>query len=50
VLDKEYSLTSDDYTMEDFIENLKKKGYLREEIEPDGKIVYYSRLVVKTII
>ena len=37
VLDKEYSLTSDDYTMEDFIEDLKKKGYLREEIEPDGK-------------
>jgi Ca-activated chloride channel homolog len=37
VLDKEYSLTSDDYTMDDFIEDLKKKGYLREEIEPDGK-------------
>ena len=37
VLDKEYSLTSDEYTMEDFIEDLKKKGYLREEIEPDGK-------------
>jgi len=37
VLDKEYSLTTDDYTMDDFIEDLKKKGYLREEIEPDGK-------------
>ncbi len=37
VLDKEYSLTTDEYTMEDFIEDLKKKGYLREEIEPDGK-------------
>jgi uncharacterized protein with von Willebrand factor type A (vWA) domain len=37
VLDKEYKLTSDDYTMEDFIEDLKKKGYLREEIQPDGK-------------
>jgi uncharacterized protein with von Willebrand factor type A (vWA) domain len=37
VLDKEYHLTSDDYTMEDFIEDLKKKGYLREEIQPDGK-------------
>ncbi len=36
VLDKEYQLTSDDYTMEDFIEDLKKKGYLREEIQPDG--------------
>jgi uncharacterized protein with von Willebrand factor type A (vWA) domain len=37
VLDKEYKLTSDDYTMEDFIEDLKKKGYLREEIQPNGK-------------
>lgn len=37
VLDKEYSLTTDDYTMDDFIEDLKKKGYLREEIVPDGK-------------
>jgi uncharacterized protein with von Willebrand factor type A (vWA) domain len=37
VLDKEYKLTTDEYTMEDFIEDLKKKGYLREEIQPDGK-------------
>lgn len=37
VLDKEYSLTNDKYTMDDFIEDLKKKGYLREEILPDGK-------------
>lgn len=36
ILDKEYSLTSEEYTMEDFIEDLKKKGYLREEIKPDG--------------
>ena len=36
VLDKEYNLTTEDYTMEDFIEDLKKKGYLREEIQPDG--------------
>jgi uncharacterized protein with von Willebrand factor type A (vWA) domain len=36
VLDKEYKLTTDDYTMEDFIEDLKKKGYLREELQPDG--------------
>ena len=36
VLDKEYSLTNDKYTMDDFIEDLKKKGYLREEILPDG--------------
>ena len=37
VLDKEYNLTTEDYTMEDFIEDLKKKGYLREEIQPDGQ-------------
>jgi uncharacterized protein with von Willebrand factor type A (vWA) domain len=37
ILDKEYSLTTDDYTMDDFLEDLKKKGYLREEIKPDGK-------------
>ena len=36
ILDKEYKLTTEDYTMEDFIEDLKKKGYLREEIQPDG--------------
>ncbi len=32
-LDKEYDLTDEDYTIEDFIEDLKAKGYLREEIE-----------------
>ncbi len=37
ILDKEYHLTTDKYTMDDFIEDLKKKGYLREEIQPDGK-------------
>jgi hypothetical protein len=37
ILDKEYNLTSEDYTMDDFIEDLKKKGYLREEIQPDGQ-------------
>ena len=37
ILDKEYHLTTDEYTMDDFIEDLKKKGYLREEIQPDGK-------------
>ena len=36
-LDKEYGLTTSDYTIDDFIEDLKKKGYIREEIKPDGK-------------
>jgi uncharacterized protein with von Willebrand factor type A (vWA) domain len=36
-LDKEYELTTPDYSLDDFIEDLKKKGYLKEEIDPkDG--------------
>lgn len=36
-LDQEYQLSTKDYSIDDFIEDLKKKGYLREEIEgPDG--------------
>ncbi len=34
-LDEEYELTDDDYTIDDFIEDLKRKGYIREEFE-DG--------------
>lgn len=34
-LDQEYELTTPDYTLDDFIEDLKKKGYIREEIDPD---------------
>ncbi len=36
-LDKEYKLTTPEYTVDDFIEDLKKKGYIHEEIDPDGK-------------
>lgn len=35
-LDVEYKLTDENYTIDDFIEDLKKKGYIREEITPDG--------------
>lgn len=35
-LDEEYKLTTKDYTLEDFIEDLKQKGYLREEFRTDG--------------
>jgi uncharacterized protein with von Willebrand factor type A (vWA) domain len=35
-LDKEYELTAPDYTIDDFIEDLKNKGYIREEIDPSG--------------
>ena len=37
ILDKEYALTNDEYSLDDFIEELKKKGYLREEITTDNK-------------
>ncbi len=35
-LDQEYQLTDSKYTIDDFIEDLKKRGYLREEIKQDG--------------
>lgn len=35
-LDKEYNLTTPEYTIEDFIEDLKKKRYIRDENENDG--------------
>ena len=35
-LDKEYKLTNEDYTLDDFVQELKDKGYIRGEIEPDG--------------
>ena len=36
-LDEEYKLTTPEYTIEDFIEDLKNKGYVKEELDPDGK-------------
>lgn len=33
-LDKEYELTTAEYTLDDFIEDLKKKGYIQDEIDP----------------
>ncbi|MDX1363029.1 MAG: VWA domain-containing protein [Arenibacter latericius] len=35
-LDNEYKLTDENYTIDDFIEDLKAKGYLREEFENGG--------------
>ena len=35
-LDIEYKLTDANYTIDDFIEDLKKKGYIREELKDDG--------------
>ncbi|WP_081210100.1 vWA domain-containing protein [Salegentibacter sediminis] len=35
-LDEEYKLTTEDYTLDDFVEDLKKKGYIREETDDGG--------------
>lgn len=35
-LNEEYELTTEDYSLDDFVEELKQKGYIREEIKPDG--------------
>ena len=35
-LDIEYKLTDSAYTIDDFIEDLNKKGYIREELKDDG--------------
>ena len=34
-LDQEYDIFTDEYTSEDFEEDLKKRGYIREEIDPE---------------
>lgn len=36
MLNQEYQLTTPDYTIDDFIEDLKKRGFIREEIDPNG--------------
>ncbi len=47
-LDEEYNLTTQDYTMDDFIEDLKKKGYIREEIDIDGDGKGQLKITAKT--
>ena len=36
-LDKEYKLTDEEYTLDDFIDELKERGYLKDEVDPNGK-------------
>ena len=36
-LDKEYKLTTPEYTIDDFIEDLKARGYIREEFDPNDE-------------
>ena len=35
-LDQEYEITTEDYTIDDFIQELKDRGYIREEFQQDG--------------
>lgn len=35
-LDKEYGLTNENYTIDDFIADLKKRGYIKEEVDGQG--------------
>jgi Ca-activated chloride channel homolog len=35
-LDEEYKLTTEDYTLDDFVQELKDKGYIREEFDTKG--------------
>lgn len=45
-LDVEYKLTDENYTIDDFVEDLKKKGYIKEEI--DGNGVGGTKITAKT--
>jgi uncharacterized protein with von Willebrand factor type A (vWA) domain len=36
-LDKEYALTDEHYTIDDFIEDLKAKGYIKDDVDPNGE-------------
>ena len=38
-LDKEYNLTNEDYNIDDFVEDLKKKGYIKQKINHKGSSI-----------
>jgi hypothetical protein len=40
------ALTDEQYTIDDFIEDLKKKGYIRDEVKEDGSSGF--RITAKT--
>ena len=42
-LDKQYNLTNDQYGMGDFIEDLKRKGYLADDENNPGGLRYLQR-------
>jgi len=45
-LDNEYQLTDENYTLDDFVEDLKEKGYIKEELRPDGS--HDNKITAKT--
>jgi Ca-activated chloride channel family protein len=50
-LDREYGLTTPEYTLDDFLEDLKRKGYIREDIDPtdpDGSGEGNIKITAKT--
>src|SRR5690554_4353271 len=46
-LDKSHNLTSENYTIDDFIEDLFEKGYLREEGDGNGGLSAKSEQAVR---
>ena len=42
-LDQQYNLTNDDYGIGDFIEDLKKKGYIKEEEGQGGNMIMTAK-------
>ncbi len=42
-LDKEYELTTKDYTIDDFINDLKERGYLREKRDNNGGLAITAK-------
>ncbi|MCH2235101.1 MAG: VWA domain-containing protein [Crocinitomicaceae bacterium] len=42
-LDKEYNLFTADYTMDDFIEDLKKRGFIRDDDDKKGGLAITSK-------
>lgn len=42
-LDDEYQLTSDDYTIDDFLEELKRKGYLNQDDSKQGGLAMSAK-------
>ncbi|MCB9233547.1 MAG: hypothetical protein H6581_17960 [Bacteroidia bacterium] len=47
ILDRKYNLTNDDYAMGDFYEDLKKKGYIKEDGQGDANMTAKSERSIR---